>query len=287
MRHSPSHPRFLAAVLLFAAFVFPSLSAQIFDPGIFEPPIEIPDIGPLPDGGLLNHSFERGDANRDGDADVSDALFTLNFLFVAGSPARGCFDAADANDDGILDISDPLALLGFLFLGSPVLPPPVGDCGFDPTPDGLTCALESECGPAGCPALEVSGIIVRSTQCFADFAAIRVTADLLNIGAAPFRSRPGQQSFILYEEVSGSSPREVARLDFTELDVGASLQVSYDRSWPLYEAPPSVSFRAVLSLDPDIFIDGNPDNDQCADAGPWSASIGPNEISEDAHQGCN
>jgi hypothetical protein len=82
--------------------------------------------------------FVRGDSNADGAVNISDAQYTLNFLFL-GSPGPLCLDAADANDDGRVDISDPIATLGFLFLGTGSLAPPTAAPALDPTPDDLGC----------------------------------------------------------------------------------------------------------------------------------------------------
>jgi hypothetical protein len=57
-----------------------------------------------------------GDSNADGSADISDAVFTLLFLFLGGN-APPCQRQADANDDGKVDVSDPVFLLSFLFMG--------------------------------------------------------------------------------------------------------------------------------------------------------------------------
>ena len=98
-------------------------------------------------------SFRRGDANDDGRIDMSDAIFTLNYLFLGGE-APPCLDAADSNDDGIVDISDPIYILNFLFLGSPESPASGGECGFDPSPDLLTCGSFGSCSPCKVPASE-------------------------------------------------------------------------------------------------------------------------------------
>ncbi len=240
-------------------------------------------LPPLPN---IEAKFERGDANSDGETDIADALFTLNYLFTTDSPAPKCFDAADANDDGAVDISDPLATLGSLFVGDLTLPPPVGGCGLDPTPDSLFCAPPSPCSSGGCADLEVSGVIVRIRECREDSATIRITADVFNNGSAAYRSSPGQQVLFLYELVAGTTPRVVAEAAFTNLSVGASVEVVYERLWPLPGPPPSHSYKAVLVLDPDILFDENPENDQCPDAGPPSASIGPNEIHEAVLESC-
>jgi hypothetical protein len=83
--------------------------------------------------------FRRGDFNRSGGVDLSDAVATANYLFRSG-PAPSCPDAADANDDGLLEISDPVFLLFYLFLQGPAPPEPFPDAGEDPTfRDNLGC----------------------------------------------------------------------------------------------------------------------------------------------------
>lgn len=81
--------------------------------------------------------FRRGDANGDGNIDISDAIQILGFLFL-GDVESDCPDGADTNDDSALDISDGVFLLNFLFLGG-LPPPPPGhlSCGADPTDDNL------------------------------------------------------------------------------------------------------------------------------------------------------
>ncbi len=95
--------------------------------------------------------FIRGDANGDGDLNLGDPIFTLNYYFNNGPNL--CSDAQDSNDDGDLDVADPIYSINYLFaMGPPPLPPfgsPLEGCGFDPTPDG---ELELDCAtpPAGC-----------------------------------------------------------------------------------------------------------------------------------------
>jgi hypothetical protein len=86
--------------------------------------------------------FQRGDSNGNGTRDITDAVRTLNWLFLGG-PQPPCLDAADYDDDGEVDLSDPVRALtcGF-WLGCD--PPPPWECGPDPTPDFLpTCTYES------------------------------------------------------------------------------------------------------------------------------------------------
>jgi hypothetical protein len=89
-------------------------------------------------------NFRRGDVNGDGAVDLTDAITTLEVLFLAEG-SISCEDAADANDDGNLDISDAVRTLIFLFAGGPPLPEPGASCGDDPTEDDLGCLSHSGC----------------------------------------------------------------------------------------------------------------------------------------------
>jgi hypothetical protein len=95
--------------------------------------------------------FHRGDANRDGRNDVSDAIFALAFLFTGGEEP-GCLEAADTNNDGAFNISDPISLFNHLFLGGEAPPAPgpaPSPCGPDPDGTGsnrsLGCAVYDAC----------------------------------------------------------------------------------------------------------------------------------------------
>ncbi len=89
--------------------------------------------------------FKRGDANYDSTVDVTDAITTLNALFL-GEETLPCGDSADSNDDGNVDISDAINTLAFLFLGASEIPEPgPATCGPDPTDDFLYCVSFSLC----------------------------------------------------------------------------------------------------------------------------------------------
>ena len=91
--------------------------------------------------------FRRGDANADGGLNITDGIYTLNYLFLGG-PTPACLDAADANDDGGLNITDGIYVLNFLFLGGPEPPPPgPTQCGTDPTEAGdpVDCQVYPPC----------------------------------------------------------------------------------------------------------------------------------------------
>ena len=90
-------------------------------------------------------AFVRSDGNGDGDTDLSDAVFTLDYLFQNGT-ASSCADTQDSNDDGAIDISDPIYTLNYLFSTGAGPPAPFPGCGFDVTLDELECF-----GYAGCP----------------------------------------------------------------------------------------------------------------------------------------
>lgn len=94
----------------------------------------------LPEGA----SFRRGDANGDGNSDISDPIFILGSLFLATGEIA-CRKAGDANDDGGIDVSDPVMLLNHFFLGAPAPPRPFPDCGADGTEDGLSCEAPGPC----------------------------------------------------------------------------------------------------------------------------------------------
>ncbi|MGQ9590830.1 MAG: hypothetical protein ACUVYA_11105 [Planctomycetota bacterium] len=87
--------------------------------------------------------FRRSDADSNGRLEITDAIFTLNYLFLGGREPT-CPDAADADDNGRLEITDPIRVLGYLFLGGGAPPAPgPAFCGPDPTPDGLDpCSYE-------------------------------------------------------------------------------------------------------------------------------------------------
>jgi hypothetical protein len=98
---------------------------------------------PQTEGGVLRividqTFFRRGDADASGAVNITDAEYTLNYLFLGG-PAPSCLDAADADDSGDLNITDPIHTLTFLFLGGSTMPPPYSEPGDDPSPDDLDC----------------------------------------------------------------------------------------------------------------------------------------------------
>jgi hypothetical protein len=101
----------------------------------------------------LRTVFHRGDPNGDGAADVSDAVFVIDLLFLGGG-APACLESADGDNDGSIDLSDAIGLMNFLFLAGvpPAQPGPATlPCGPDPDPPGspkdLGCESYRACGP--------------------------------------------------------------------------------------------------------------------------------------------
>jgi len=63
-----------------------------------------------------------GDANADGEINMADVVYLLNYLFANG-PAPTPLPAGDANCDGIVDIADAVYLINYLFIDGPPPPP--------------------------------------------------------------------------------------------------------------------------------------------------------------------
>jgi hypothetical protein len=87
---------------------------------------------------LPQEPFIRGDANLDGEVDLSDPIALLGHLFL-GISRIACADAADADDGGSLDITDAILVLQYLYLGGASPQPPFPEAGEDPTGDDLGC----------------------------------------------------------------------------------------------------------------------------------------------------
>ena len=72
--------------------------------------------------------FLRGDCDDDGRITLTDAICTLNWLFLSGTQP-GCIAVTNADGAGDVGITDPIYLLTHLFLGGPALPKPYPECG--------------------------------------------------------------------------------------------------------------------------------------------------------------
>ncbi|MEC8894751.1 MAG: prolyl oligopeptidase family serine peptidase, partial [Planctomycetota bacterium] len=101
--------------------------------------------------------FIRGDTDSSGTVEISDAIFTLQWLFTGGAEP-GCLSAADADDNSSVELSDAIYTLGYLFLGGAALPAPYPGCGEDPSRDGLGCLENPGCSEEEACVVTVPGI---------------------------------------------------------------------------------------------------------------------------------
>jgi len=93
--------------------------------------------------------FLRGDTNASGRLDIADAVRTFGYLFSESPKTLECHDAADSNDSGAIDIADGIYSLNYLFASGPAPPPPLSECGADPTGDALDCESFKICAQPG------------------------------------------------------------------------------------------------------------------------------------------
>ncbi|MFQ5430819.1 MAG: hypothetical protein ACE5E1_10970 [Phycisphaerae bacterium] len=123
---------------------------------------------------------------------------------------------------------------------------------------GLTCPSNCEEGDAN-PAVDRIDFSLLSTSS-PTTGTVRIEGVVENKGSGTFDSSPGQQSVQLYQGTT-----LLAQQDFEDLAPGATVTVSHDMAWnTATEFPPT--FRVIIAYDPDIFIDGNDNNDDCANS---------------------
>lgn len=119
-----------------------------------------------------------------------------------------------------------------------------------------------------CPdpaAIELRFSIVSRSSQFR--ARVRITGVVKNIGNKNFQSGPNQASAYLYEIPMGGTPILRAQQAIVNLATGASIELNYERDWDASspnegEFPPN--YRLTIGLDPDIYMDGNTNNDDCS-----------------------
>lgn len=65
-----------------------------------------------------------GDPNFDGNVNVSDAVYIINYVFIGGDPPQPVLACGNANNDSSVGVSDAVYIINFVFVGgnSP------GDC---------------------------------------------------------------------------------------------------------------------------------------------------------------
>lgn len=87
---------------------------------------------------IIQRQFQRGDLDSNGIIDLSDAVSWLTLDLSA----LGCQDVADINDDGETNLSDVVFLLEYLFTSGSPPSSPFSTLGEDTTGDLLPCAGE-------------------------------------------------------------------------------------------------------------------------------------------------
>jgi hypothetical protein len=65
-----------------------------------------------------------GDMNADGNVNISDAIYMINYVFIGGDKPQPVLACGDANSDGAAALSDGILIINYIFIGgsSP------GDC---------------------------------------------------------------------------------------------------------------------------------------------------------------
>lgn len=128
-------------------------------------------------------------------------------------------------------------------------------------PDGLKLPPKDSLRKAIDPAaVSVSFSLNRRIDDFK--AMITIAGIVTNIGKDNYNSNPGQQVILLYEDMGGT-PKLVATKAFQNLTKGKSVKIGFTREWNKSspaegEFPPN--YTLVISYDPDIYLDNNPDN---------------------------
>ena len=99
---------------------------------------------------------------------------------------------------------------------------------------------------------------IEKTQEFTGI--VTITGTVKNIGD-DFRSAEGQQAVQLLEKPAGTGKSIMLdSKEFVDLDAGETIEVSFQREWYAgMEFPPSFIVRVIY--DPDIYLDGNEQND--------------------------
>ena len=104
----------------------------------------------------VDRAFKRIERHRPPAARDLERLVVIIAADIAlhGSAFRGlpaalsCLKSADVTDAGaIVAVAGAVVLLRHLFLGGPAPLEPSAACGYDSTPDGLSCAFHPSCRP--------------------------------------------------------------------------------------------------------------------------------------------
>ncbi|WP_298309661.1 hypothetical protein [uncultured Aquimarina sp.] len=129
----------------------------------------------------------------------------------------------------------------------------------------IACDSDDDTTSVGTIDLEATSITFTIVKDDDFTGTATITGTVTNIGDANFNSGNGQQAVRLYQRSLGApAPGElVDTVSFTNIDAGETLTIRYSRPWNSSspaegEFPPD--YRIVIDYDPDIFIDGNDQN---------------------------
>ena len=64
-------------------------------------------------------TYRFGDANKDGEINVSDVIYLINYLFIDGPEPVPLWIVGDVNCDIKVDVSDVVYLINYLFINGP------------------------------------------------------------------------------------------------------------------------------------------------------------------------
>lgn len=182
------------------------------------------------------------DSDGDGVGDAVDQC--PNTPLCATVNAQGC--PSDSDDDGVHDGCDQCeATAPDTMVYSNGCPADVGD------------AVPSRCPQGPDPrAKEIEYSLVNLTAPGQGRIMVKGTVD--NIGTADYLSSPDQQGIQLWED-----GLMVAEQSFQDLLVDAQVTIQYERDWTVGGEFIPARYQLIVTYDPDIFDDGNPNNDDC------------------------
>jgi hypothetical protein len=121
--------------------------------------------------------------------------------------------------------------------------------------------VEPQCpGPDPAAMLKVE---IISRDAHGHGGRVRITGIVKNKGGADFTSGAGQQAIRFYEKTPGAGDTKLDEKAFQNLARNQEIRTrSIERDWTAStEFPPSYEIR--IDYDPDIFADGNENNDDC------------------------
>ncbi|MBI4583176.1 MAG: hypothetical protein HY717_04055 [Planctomycetes bacterium] len=204
--------------------------------------------------------FIRGDADQNGQVELNDAIFSLEYLFL-GLHDPYCIDALDADDDGDPSVTDAITVLGFLFLGNTELPGPYPAAGVDLSADDLNC----DNGLFAHIRREIFATSCASTSCHSSLAAKgglvlegpRAYSELIQVAPSTTSARdaglllvkPGypDESFLLRKLTGDLSASDGDRMPQVGRPLGNE-QIDLIRHWIEDGAVPSTPQDIMLPL---------------------------------------